>query len=275
MRDPGWSRPGQNSSEEWDLLSAPGKSVIHTHFFQMIQFTHAIQFGKNHGFKIYFYLKYMQCLCVLALFVFIWDTNADLLNQSLSQVLSDMICHMLSERFMPMFHWCTAELCACTTSVCVFFFCEFACPGCASGFCPTLPGCHRWSQQVFFSCVYESAMSWWTDRKCFGALNMKPWPWAQSVHYSLCSAAHQCLFSDPGFLACFSSGFCLFVWFSFELYGGLTFLFDFTFIFKLVVCFIRIAIISNLSSIYGNNTCLGILLRTGECKRRWECDAPF
>lgn len=91
----------------------------------------------------------------------------------------------------------------------VFFFCAFACPGCESGFCTTLPGCHRWSQQGIFSCVYESAMSWWTDWKCFGALNMKPWPWAQSVHYSLCSAANQWPFSDPGFLACFSSGFCL------------------------------------------------------------------
>lgn len=91
-----------------------------------------------------------------------------------------MICCMLSERFMPMFRWCSAELRACSTLVCVFFCCEFVCPGCESGFFPTLPGCHRWSQQSFFLGVCTRA-----DGQIESALVL--WIWNLGLGHNSCT----------------------------------------------------------------------------------------
>lgn len=124
-----------------------------------------------------------------------------------------MICHVLSERFMPMFHWCCAEWCACTTSACVFFFCEFVCPGCESGFCPTLPGCHRWSQQfLLLLCVradgqIESALVLWIWN-----LGLGHNPSGHTIHCVLLLITDFSVISAPWLNV--SAGFCPFFGFS-------------------------------------------------------------
>lgn len=159
-----------------------------------------------------------------------------------------MICHMLSERFMPMFRWCSAVWCACTTSACVFFFCEFVCPGCESGFYPTLPGCHSWSQQVY---LVVCTRAQWADGQIESALVL--WIWNLGLGRNL-STIHCVLLLISGFSAILdSSGFCLLFGFVPAIWwiNLLTFIFYFIFIWKPLVWFILMYIIRDPSNMYG------------------------
>lgn len=140
---------------------------------------------------------------------------------------------------MPMFRWRSAPSCVPHQSVC-FSFRSLCVPAVSQvSVQPCLDVIADLSR--FFRCEYESAVSWWTDRKCFGPLNMKPRPWANPSTI-LCVLL-------PGL---FLLRFLPFVWFSFKLFDGSNGSLSNLFILKHLVCVMYIFIISNLNNNYCN-----------------------
>lgn len=168
-----------------------------THFFQIIQFTREAQFGTNHALiLVLFQISIICSVSVRLPFLFPTETRtwiikpeplADSQRYDLPRVVRKIHAHvwLMLRRVVRVYHisLCVFLLWVCVSRLWVRFLSNLA-----------------WMSSlisaVFFVVV---CTSWWTDRKCFGALNMKPWPWAQSVHYSLCFAANHRLFCDLGF----------------------------------------------------------------------------